>query len=849
MILGDDGKYYLDKEKTIEITSKLIDLIYLKLSGNSFITESTATIPINNKNYKFCHKQGKLYHIVKIDNKEEYCFLEFSSVKMFFSSNNNLFERDIFSYKQYEKNLKYFNYSFPWSEGINTTKEVINIILNDNSLIDSLIIRNINFKDLIKSPQDIISVFKDLSLYINYYLKSNINLEKYEEKAFLDEDTFSFNSESKITFFSPIKRQQFVDTILKNFDNGSKEYFFTGLPSIGKTITLLSFNSRKDFGLKKAYFNLKALKENKQFIDIIIYESQNLFENYDNWQNAFNDLKNKINETNNYLHILVKLIELIAEKYTNKNFKYIFILDQIKFNQVGDYEYQQIKLIRDIIKENSNLYLIGCCSINDKGVKHLLFYNWFNQSLKDDENPPLIRYAEELCPEQEDNNIKQTNNYLELLGNIPIYKNFENKLNQKIINILIKKTKTKFLKFYGLKEFYNEKLEKIPVQKKFGDKKTFMEELNIIPIKYFKINIKEKSFDYYCPLIKLAIEELLEEKELDYYITHNNIDLGWRFEKRVIHTIKSTHILSEKYYVDRSFLIPTIFLPFKVEGLNLSENSFFYFEYCNVQRYNAAIYFGNEKELLLLQISLKKTREQLNEYNEKNFQEDIDDLQGFITKNQLKVKKYSLLFIFEAANYQIKSNYSISNGFSIFSYYFYDLEERKFEKKLEPFYQIKTKINTNKIINNIKYFEFGKSEGSFKFNYKGKYHKYYAVAGMSLNNFLNEIFGVDFKEEFLEKTKISLSNLSLISDNCYFDKRLIYGKEFEENKEILLLNFEEGYIYYGIGKPKKMDWKSYNIISREINVVENYYKKCFLFVSNKIAYPKYFFERPQKTKE
>ena len=223
-------------------------------------------------------------------------------------------------------------------------------------------------------------------------------------------------------------------------------------------------------------------------------------------------------------------------------------------------------------------------------------------------------------------------------------------------------------------------------------------------------------------------------------------------------------------------------------------------------------------------------------------------MQGFITKNQLKVKKYSLLFIFEAANYQIKSNYSISNGFSIFSYYFYDLEERKFEKKLEPFYQIKTKINPNKIINNIKYFEFGKSEGSFKFNYKGKYHKYYAVAGMSLNNFLNEIFGVDFKEEFLEKTKISLSNLSLISDNCYFDKRLIYGKEFEENKEILLLNFEEGYIYYGIGKPKKMDWKSYNIISREINVVENYYKKCFLFVSNKIAYPKYFFERPKKRK-
>ena len=115
--------------------------------------------------------------------------------------------------------------------------------------------------------------------------------------------------------------------------------------------------------------------------------------------------------------------------------------------------------------------------------------------------------------------------------------------------------------------------------------------------------------------------------------------------------MRVTNLIPKKYYIDNSYLITTIFLPHKVEDLDHKENSLFYFEYCNIKRYDCAIYLGLEKVFLLIQISINKSKIKLDQYNQQNFETDLEDMQKFIKINNLKVKKYYLLFILLYSNY------------------------------------------------------------------------------------------------------------------------------------------------------------------------------------------------------
>ena len=309
-----------------------------------------------------------------------------------------------------------------------------------------------------------------------------------------------------------------MDEILSEFKKGIKEYFFTGLHSIGKTFTLLFFNSLNEYPHKKAYFNLETLKKSEEFFEIIIYESQNLFENENRWKETFNELRNKISDGKNYLSILYKLIELFVKKYIKENTEYIIILDQIKFKQIEDKEYNYINKIREVILKTNGVYLIGCCSLNFKGVKDILFYN-LKKTEKDNENEnnkiiPKLNYIKSSKLNGNNSDIN-TNKYLNLLGNSPRFKNIENKLNSKLVNLFIKKTKEKFYKSYALKHFDDfEKLKNIPVLKIFNQNSKFIQELEKIPFKYFVIDFEKKMFDFSCPIIKRVIEELLEKNEL-----------------------------------------------------------------------------------------------------------------------------------------------------------------------------------------------------------------------------------------------------------------------------------------------------------------------------------------------
>ena len=375
--------------------------------------------------------------------------------------------------------------------------------------------------------------------------------------------------------------------------------------------------------------------------------------------------------------------------------------------------------------------------------------------------------------------------------------------------------------------------------KSFEQKMDFFQELDKIPLKYFEIYEEKNMFDYSCPLIKRTIEELLEENELNKLISENFSELDCYFEKRVVYSIRTKNLIPEKYYIDNSYLIPTIFLPHKIEGLDLNENSFFYFEYCNVRRYNSAIYLGTKHVLILFQISIKIPEIILDEYNSNNFQTDFEDIQRFLKMNKLKVNNYYLVFILEHSNYKAKENIDKINERG-FSYILYDLEDNKFHGKLnDNLFEIKNIINSSLNINIVENsFEFGIINGSFNYKYMGKFHKYYAQKNWSLERFFNEIFNEVAQNEFKKISELNFSKFYLSSINATYLQAL--SPLNTSNEKILLLNYQEYKIYYGSGTSKHdFTWHSYDVMRREKKYIKNKYHystmECFLFIYRKYA--------------
>jgi len=834
MILGDDGKYYLGEGKNVEITSNLIYQIYNEISQNFFFEDPfTFDMNFEGKIFNFFYESNTLFYV---ENNNKY-HIKTQSVKIIFRVENQDHIRYIFTYEQFVKSLIFFKISFPWSEDTVVTKNKIIESINRNDQRCLIIIENIDFKSLEKHNALYLDKFGDLSKYINYYSKGEINIEKYEEKDFLDKNIFTISPQNKMEFFTTIERRIFLDDILSKFKNGKKEYFFTGLHSIGKTFTLLAFNFIKQSSIKKAYFNLEALKR-KKFLEIIIYESQNLFDSQEEWKEAFILLKNIINDSKNFLRILLNLIKLLAENYIKRDIMYIIILDQIKYESIEDNEYKDIYLLRDIVKNTQNLYLIGCCSMNYKGVKEILFYNWTKTSEElNEKNIPKLNYIKSYKLNDE-NTINNSNKYLNLLGNTPRFKNIETKLNSKIVNLFLKKAKDDILKFYGPKNIFG-KIENISVLKSFEQKTDFLKKLDKIPLEFFEIYEEKNMFNFSCPLIKRAIEELVEENDLNKQFTDDNCEceLDWYFEKKVIYLIRTKNLIPEKYYIDNSYLIPTIFLPHKVEGLDLKENSLFYFEYSNFKRYNSAIYLGEQQSLILIQISIKKIENCLDEYNASNFQIDLEDIQIFLKTNNLKVNNYYLLFILEYSNYKTNIPKINERGFS---YILYDLEDNKFRGKLNGnLFEIKNTINSDLDISiSSNSFEFGMINGSFDYKYQGKFHKYYAEKNWSLERFFNEIFDEAEKYELKKISELDFSKFYLSSfDTTYLQALSPFNSC---NEKILLLNYQDYKIYYGSSTSKHdFVWHSYDLIRREKKYIKNKYHysnmECFLFIYKRYA--------------
>jgi len=804
MILEKDGKYYFDVEPKKELEYQFFievrDKIIQKTDSNLQIES------ICRKQFYFELNLGTTFIY---DNSQKKTEISNSPTKIKFKTKNKTETRYIFSLDQYKKTLLYFGISFPWSKDLilneNNLKKLIynQIIINKLVTVEDANVFDIKLSDekenkTINELKKNIKKLEDLSKYISFYIKNNIDLFKYEEKNFIKEKDFVIQPNSEFQVFDITQRMQLWYYFQESLQ---KEYFFTGPYSIGKTFTLLLFANYDIKCNRKAYYNLETYRTNKQYFEIIAYESRHLFNGNESWKEEFLKIQDK--GIKDPFSIIIYLINLVSKEKESKT-KYFFILDQIKFqnNNEKDLEFQGIKAIRNAIKNSENCFLIGCCSINYKGVKDILFENWFfiNEKKCDIEMDYINTFKEA------EGNSKDNNKYLKILGNLPRYKNIKNILNKKIINILTKKIKEKIEKFYNKNELLSlHDLKKIEINKPFQNENDFKIFLEKIPFKYFIIDIQNYTVDYTYPLVKRAIYELLNTYELNKINGLNEAERGWNFERKVIDKIKTTHVFGD-FYIDNYYEIPSIFRKYKIEDeyFDSSENTLFYFTYLNVRRYDCAIYIGDKKKLLLIQISKRKSRKQLEKYKEENFKKDIDDMQKFLKINKLSVKKYLLLFILDEENYKNRENYEMIEEFK-FKYCLYNFDNNCFTSEIPNFYEINYSDNDKICPPNEepKLFEFEIRNNNFIYDNIKAVFKFYAEKEMKLKDFLEQTIDEDILDIFREKFLINeeqyfLDKISTLIENNYTGEIL----DIENGANILFFNLSDNIIYLGKGKIK-----------------------------------------------
>jgi len=378
----------------------------------------------------------------------------------------------------------------------------------------------------------------------------------------------------------------------------------------------------------------------------------------------------------------------------------------------------------------------------------------------------------------------------------------KDKLNIKIINAVVKKIKDKIKKFYGYNELLTFKnLEDIPINIKIENESKFEDLLKRIPFKYFKIDLKNRMIDYSFPLVKTAISELLHSYKIKNYSGCNFAEFEWYIERTVIDLIKTSHSFGE-YYIDNSYEIPSIYFDYKIESelYDPSENSFFYFSYFNVRRYDCAIYFGEQKSILLIKIATNRTNEQLEKYNKDNFQKDLTSMQKFFDKNKIEIKKYYLLFIITLQNIENEKKINLIFNQTGLKYLVYNLSENKFNENSFNKYEISYQRNPFLIDETEKQnIYFYLENDSFIFKDSKNALKCYIEVGTSLVEFI-ELF---LNEELAEKL-IRDYNFKASKYNLKYVRRCIQGKklfdmDLSDNFELLFLNYQENKVYIGKG--------------------------------------------------
>ena len=830
MFLSNGGKYFLDKNKNIEYTYTIHKEVVLHLYGNpnlNIIPSFNYTINRNNINYNFNKDFNEIIVSSSLNNNSK-TILRRHPINLIIKSKNE--NNDIiycYNKEQFDNIIKYNNIIYPCLNSMILTNEIKDIIF-DSENEEEIEIINLPLKELYNEKKDENHVFGQLSKYITLYMKNDFNIKDYPENKYFKESDFLIDAkENMIFFYSENDSRYKLMSKLTGIIQKRKTYFFTGPHGTGKTFTLLCFpiyNDIKNFHY--IYINLDILSREKNFMEILFYESKNLFDTIDEYIGSFEYVKDNlklselqyndialedINEYDNGIILtiicIINYIKEIVKKKIDIGY-YAIIIDQFKYKTGTNHTTDLIVQLKSKVEESKLFSLIVCSSLNYSGIKDYLISRLSYSS--NNENKFKFHFINKLC----DKPLVVTNEkYLSLLGYLPRYCQIDHLMCQKYINIIKKIAKEKIYKFYDKNNNTNYNTEdlmliNLKLIKGKKDKQLSPAELiNFIkdnPIKYFSINLKEKFFDYLFPLVGTVINELIESKELktSFFGLLNDSQKGWIFEHLLFDVIKKTNRFLD-YYIENSILIKTIFKKEKINNFDKKTNTLFYFSISNVKRYDAVIYIAETNSVILIQASIHKSEKKLGEYTEDNLNKDIIKINRFFKENDVEPNKYFLVFVLDYINYYgCKDNMDSLKKFNYnFCFYHPKNEELLNENKnlIEINYNknitIDEEDNEGYIFIMSEHFKHIKQS---EIEYKPGY--YYTEKGMGLLTFLKEICSefVGLINYISKDKKYKCYRLSKFVKN--YDNVKYCDELFEKGKDRIILALNRTDLIFGISK-------------------------------------------------
>ncbi len=875
MILSEDGRYFFDLAYYYPYTNELHSQIISKLFGEPFNSTGIYSYSLIKGDIIFTFiNDTNCVKVTSLLNPKE-TILRIDPLELTIELTENQTEEIIaFSDVQFEAILKSRGIKYSTANSIiltNQLKEVIYDSVNEMKLE----IKNIPLEKIFSEPKETNNVFGKFSKYISLYMKTKFDVKDFPENKYFKESDFLIKKEDSFDYYYTAgdKRSKIIKYLFNIVKKG-KTHFITGPHGIGKTFTLLAFLAySKPKEIRYIYLNLDILKKEKNKMMIFFYEARNLFDNEEEFINAFKYIQDNLkmsslksqrknfflNLKDELLSIVICLVEYIdlEKSKKNPNLMFAIIIDQFKYINDDEYNCRLLIKLKEIIDAKKCFSLIVCSSLNYNGIKNNLINSILNIQNK---SKFFFELENEICDKLY---MKKPNEFLKLLGYLPRYCQNQKLINKKYINLMKKIIKKKFFKFYS-NIFINKHIDAEDlmiirlkyIKAKRNCQLTNDEMIDFIrenPIKYFNLNLENISFDYLFPLIEIIIDEIILSKELQnsYHGLLNEAQKGWYFEHIFFDTIKK-HNVFHNYYIENIILIKTIFKKEKIKNFDKNANTLFCFSISNVKRYDGVIYIAENESVILTQVSINKPKRKLDEYTEKNMGEDIKKMQKFFKSNGISPKKYYLVFILDYANYHgddeklqilktYKYNYCFFNTkLDEIEYEFKDMKEIGYN----PYEFSEEEDKVGYLFCRDKNFKIIKDE---LIEYKPGY--YYAEKGMDLITFLEETCN-EYKEiiEELSKDKKLYLNYKLKSiqkdyfgitkyDELYSftrdrivialnDNDLLFGtSNYNEDSIIIDYNWQK-WTYEIIGCMKK------NLNDMEKNYV-HYIEGFFIFENQK----------------
>ena len=394
MFLSNGGKYFLDKNKNIEYTYTIHKEVVLHLYGNpnlNIIPSFNYTINRNNINYNFNKDFNEIIVSSSLNNNSK-TILRRHPINLIIKSKNE--NNDIiycYNKEQFDNIIKYNNIIYPCLNSMILTNEIKDIIF-DSENEEEIEIINLPLKELYNEKKDENHVFGQLSKYITLYMKNDFNIKDYPENKYFKESDFLIDAkENMIFFYSENDSRYKLMSKLTGIIQKRKTYFFTGPHGTGKTFTLLCFpiyNDIKNFHY--IYINLDILSREKNFMEILFYESKNLFDTIDEYIGSFEYVKDNlklselqyndialedINEYDNGIILtiicIINYIKEIVKKKIDIGY-YAIIIDQFKYKTGTNHTTDLIVQLKSKVEESKLFSLIVCSSLNYSGIKDYL---------------------------------------------------------------------------------------------------------------------------------------------------------------------------------------------------------------------------------------------------------------------------------------------------------------------------------------------------------------------------------------------------------------------------------------------------------------------------------------------